>query len=161
VNDLLEKRANIYSSRPFRPMCQDIMSGGARMVLMPYSDRWRNQRKIMHSILNSRKAESQFVPYQDLEAKQLVYDYLTNSENFHICNQRFSNSVIMSVVFGRRAAINDPELKAILDSVEILTSYLFNPLKSIADVFPWLSKLPKSFQWWRPEGEKYFNKTRA
>jgi len=36
VNDLLEKRAAIYSSRPFRPRCQDIMSGGARMLLMPH-----------------------------------------------------------------------------------------------------------------------------
>jgi hypothetical protein len=137
------------------------MSGGARMVLMPHSERWRNQRKIMHSILNGRQAESKFVPYQELESKLLVYDYLMDPENFHVSNQRFSNSVIMSVVFGRRAAIDDPELKAVLESVAVLAEYLFNPLKNICDAFPWLANLPKSLQWWRPAGEAYFQKTRA
>jgi cytochrome P450 len=157
----MEKRASIYSSRPTRPMTQGIMSGGARMLLMSYTDRWRNQRKIMHSILNGKSAEKTFVPYQELEAKQLVYDYLNNSENFHVCNQRFSNSVITSVVFGRRSGLHDPQLKEILDLVEILGQYLFHPLKNIPDVFPWLHNLPKPLQWWRRGAEEYFTKARA
>ncbi|PVH73673.1 cytochrome P450 [Cadophora sp. DSE1049] len=161
VNDLMEKRATIYSSRPYRPMTQDIMSGGARMLLMPHSDRWRNQRKIMHSILNGKSAETTFVPYQELEVKQLVYDYLNNSDNFHVCNQRFSNSVITSVVFGRRSGLHDKQLKEILDLVEILGQYLFHPLKNIPDVFPWLHNLPKPLQWWRRGSEEYFTKARA
>jgi hypothetical protein len=56
------------------------MSGGVRMLLMGHTDKWRNQRKIMHSILNGRQAETKFVPYQELEAKQLVYDYLRAPE---------------------------------------------------------------------------------
>ncbi|CZR68763.1 related to cytochrome P450 [Phialocephala subalpina] len=156
VNDLMEKRASIYSSRPYRPLCQDIMSGGVRMLLMPYSDKWRNQRKIMHSILNGQQAETKFVPYQELEAKQLVYDYLREPEKFNVANQAFANSVIMSVVFGRRASIDDPELKAILKAVADLGEYLFNPMKNLVDAFPWLAKLPKPLQWWRPAGEAYF-----
>lgn len=161
VNDLLEKRAGIYSSRPYRPLCQDIMSGGARMVLMPYGERWRNQRKIMHSILNGRQEITKFAPYQELEAKQLVYEYLNSPQEFHRCNQRYSNSIITSVVFGRRAALDDPDVKQVLDSVAVLGKHLFNPLKSICDVFPWLANIPKPLQWWRPAGEAYFKKTRA
>ena len=41
VTDLLEKLAAIYSSRPFRPVSQEIASGGSRMLLMPYGERWR------------------------------------------------------------------------------------------------------------------------
>jgi hypothetical protein len=80
VNNLMEKRVAIYAFRPYRPMCQDIMSGGVRMLLMGHTDKWRNQRKIMHSILNGRQAETKFVPYQ--ETKQLVYDYLRATEKF-------------------------------------------------------------------------------
>jgi hypothetical protein len=90
----------------------------------------------MHSILNNRQVETKFIAYQELESKQLVYDYLTDPRNFHLANQRFSNSVIMSVVFERRAAIDDPELKAILESVAVLAEYLFNLLKNICDAFP-------------------------
>jgi hypothetical protein len=62
----------------------------------------------------------------------------------------------MSVVFGRRASIDGPELKAILKAVAGLGEYLFNPMKNLCDAFPWLAKLPKPLQWWRPAGEAYF-----
>jgi hypothetical protein len=75
---------------------------------------------------------------------------------FNVANQAFANSVIMSVVFGRRASIDDPELKAILKAVADLGEYLFNPMKNLCDAFPWLAKLPKPLQWWRPAGEAYF-----
>ncbi|RDL31814.1 uncharacterized protein BP5553_09216 [Venustampulla echinocandica] len=158
VTDLLEKRAAIYSSRPFRPMLSDIMSGGARIVFMGYTDRWRNQRKIMHSILNGKQAEAKFVPFQDLEAKQLVLDMYKEPENFHKASQRFSNSVILSVIFGRRAKKDDELLKFILGYTQTLGEYQFNPIKSPADVFTWLSNIPTSLQWWRPFGERFFRK---
>lgn len=156
VTELLEKRAAIYSSRPYRPMMSEIMSGGARIVLMGYTDKWRNQRKIMHSILNGKQAENKFVPFQDIEAKQLVYEIYKEPENYHKAGQRFSNSVILSVIFGRRAAKDDELLNFILGYTGTLGEYQFNPLKSPADVFTWLSCLPKPLQWWRPFGEKFF-----
>jgi len=119
-----------------RIWCRWRQDCGCCMLLMPHSDRWRNQRKIMHSILNNRQVETKFIAYQELESKQLVYDYLTDPRNFHLANQRFSNFVIIRLVFGRRAAIDDPELMAILESVAFLAEYLFNPLKIICDAFP-------------------------
>ncbi|KIM93630.1 hypothetical protein OIDMADRAFT_137246 [Oidiodendron maius Zn] len=110
VTELLEKRAAIYSSRPYRPMMSEIMSGGARIVLMGYTDKWRNQRKIMHSILNGKQSEKKF---------------------------------------------DDELLNFILGYTGTLGEYQFNPLKSPADVFTWLSRLPKPLQWWRPFGEKF------
>ncbi|KAF2024430.1 cytochrome P450 [Setomelanomma holmii] len=161
VNDLMEKRATIYSLRPYCSMTQEIMSGGVRMLLMPHTNRWRNQRKIMHSILNGKSAEAICVPYQELEARQLIYDYLKDSSNFHVCNQSFSDSVITSVVFGRRSGLHDKQLKGISDLVKILGQYLFHLLKTIPDVFPWLHNLPKPLQRWRRGAEEYFTKARA
>lgn len=111
----------------------------------------------MHSILNGRQAESKFVPYQELEVKQLVYDYLTDPKMWYLSNQRFSNSVMMSVVFGRRAALDDPQLKLIGDLMRLIEEALFSPLKSIPDVFTSLSNLPKSLQWWRPSSERIYH----
>jgi hypothetical protein len=91
VNDLLEKRAAIYCSRPPFPMTQDIVSGGGRMVLMPYGDTWRRLRKIMHQILSTRQA-STYKNYQDLESKQLLWDYLHIPNKWYLHNGRFSNS---------------------------------------------------------------------
>jgi hypothetical protein len=72
-------------------MTQDIVSGGGRIVLMPYGDIWRRLRRIMHQILSTRQA-STYQDYQDLESKQLLWDYLHFPEKWFLHNGRFSNS---------------------------------------------------------------------
>jgi hypothetical protein len=155
----MEKRAAIYSSRPPFPMTQDIMSGGARIVLMPYDDRWRATRKIMHQILSTRQKDV-FRPFQDLESKHLLYDYLHNDEKWFLANGRYANSVIMSVVFGIRSMLDDPEVVDLFETVEMFLEQQ-QPGANIVDGFPILAQLPKALQWWRPRGQKMFEITRA
>lgn len=50
ASDLMEKRANIYSSRPKYVMFGDVSGQTVRnQVLLEYNDHWRAQRKIMVS----------------------------------------------------------------------------------------------------------------
>jgi hypothetical protein len=158
VRDLLEKRAPIYSSRPAFPMTQDVLSGGCRMVLMPYSEKWRALRKVMHQVLNTRQADHQFRPYQDLESKQLLYDYLHRPEKWCMANQRLANAVIMSVVFGRRLQLDDPEMKELFESSENFLENL-QPGANLVDGFQFLDKLPMFLKWWRPYGRRWFDFT--
>ncbi|KAH7067217.1 cytochrome P450 [Paraphoma chrysanthemicola] len=157
VNDLLERRAAIYSSRPEFPMTQEIISRGSRIVLMPYNDRWRMLRKIMHNILMSRQQDV-FMPFQDLESKHLLHDYLEKPDRWWSANGRFANSVIMSVVFGRRSILDDPDVVELFETLEL---FLRNqqPGVNIVDGFHFLAKLPKALQWWRPRGDAIFQKT--
>ncbi|KAF7535038.1 hypothetical protein G7054_g5739 [Neopestalotiopsis clavispora] len=157
VNDLLERRAAIYSSRPDFPMTQEIISGGSRIVLMPYNDRWRTVRKIMHNVLMARQQDV-FMPFQDLESKHLLFDYLEKPDRWWSANGRFANSVIMSVVFGRRSKLDDPYVIELFETLEL---FLENqqPGVNIVDGFHFLNKLPKALQWWRPRGDRIFQKT--
>ena len=139
-------------------MTQDIMSGGSRIVLMPYGDRWRATRKIMHQILSTRQKDV-FQPFQDLESKNLLYDYLHNPGKWYLANGRFANSVIMSVVFGTRSTLDDPEVVALFEPIEMFLEEQ-QPGKNVVDGFPILATLPKALQWWRPRGERIFNITR-
>ncbi|KAJ5174153.1 uncharacterized protein N7482_000030 [Penicillium canariense] len=159
VNDLMEKRAAIYSARPNRPLAQDLLSGGRRILLMSTTERWKLQRKVMHSVLNGPNANKTFMPYQELESKQLVVDYLENPDKFYVANQRFSNSVIMSVTFGRRAKLDDKQLRRIMTQMEEFAQIFFDPLKSLPDIFPIMARFPKFMQWWRPWGEDYYRRT--
>lgn len=132
------------------------MSGGSRILLMPYSDRWRAIRKVMHTILNKQNA-TVFAPFQDLESKHLLYDYLHRPEKWYTANQRFSNSVIMSVVFGKRMELDHPQTRELLETAtEILKA--LQPGAHIADSLPILENLPKALQWWRPKAEHAFQK---
>ena len=157
VTDLLEKRAAIYCSRPPFPMTQDIVSRGGRIVLMPYNNDWRQLRRIMHQILSTRQT-STYRGYQDLESKQLLWDYLHFPDKWYLHNGRYSNSVIMSVVFGRRASWDDPELAALFETAEEFLA-LQQAGVNIVDGFPILAKLPEFLQWWRPRGERIHEKT--
>ncbi|KAI5920400.1 cytochrome P450 [Camillea tinctor] len=159
AQELLEKRAAIYSSRQKLPMAHDIVSGGKRMLLMPYGDQWRRQRRIMHQILNSSQRRT-FEPFQDIESKALMYHLLTQSTPWYLCLGRFSNSVIMSVVFGRRTELNDPHLSAVYRAQEEFVPYLM-PGSSIVDTFPLLANLPllKRLQPWRRKGDDLYQRT--
>lgn len=120
----------------------------------------RSQRKIMHSLLNSVQAESQFAPLQERESKDLVWDLLQTPERFHTCIQRFSNSVVMSVIMGRRTEFGDHQLTKMLSTVDEVTKLIFKPsLNSAPDLFVWLRHLPKPLQWWRPYGEDLLART--
>ncbi|EXJ93192.1 hypothetical protein A1O3_01749 [Capronia epimyces CBS 606.96] len=158
VNDLMEKRAAIYSSRPPFPMTQDIMSGGGRLVLMPYGDRWRKTRKVMHQILSTRQKDT-FRKFQDVESKHLLYDYLHHADRWFSANGRYSNSVIMSVVFGIRSKLDDPQVAKLFETAELFLEQQ-QPGTNLVDGFPVLAGLPTWLQWWRPRGERLFEYTK-
>ena len=153
----MERRSGLYCSRPPFPVTQDIMSRGARIVLMGYDQRWRDLRKIMHGILNSRQKEL-YKPFQELESRQLLYEYLHQPDKWYVANGRYANSIIMSVVFGRRSDLDDPDLKELFSTAE---AFLLQqqPGVNIADGFPWLAKLPKPLQWWRAKGDRIWKWT--
>lgn len=138
-------------------MTQGIMSGNSRIVLMPYGERWRMLRKIMHQILGARQQDV-FMPFQDLESKNLCWDYLHAPDRWWSANGRYANSVIMSVVFGRRSVLDDPDVVELFETIDL---FLENqqPGVNLVDAFPILDKLPKRLQWWRPRGEEIFRKT--
>lgn len=139
-------------------MTQGIMSGNSRIVLMPYNDRWRQLRKIMHQILSARQAET-YKPFQDLESKHLLYDYLHNPDRWFSANGRYANSVIMSVVFGKRSDLDDPKVTELFQTIELFLENQM-PGANLVDGFPVLNKLPEALQWWRPRGQRIFEMTR-
>ncbi|KAF0320397.1 cytochrome P450 [Colletotrichum asianum] len=161
VNELLEKRAAIYSSRMNLPMAYDLVSRGKRTLLMPYGDLWRRERKVMHQILNATQRNI-FEPFQDLESKALLLNYLERPDEWWKSHGAFSGSVIMSVVFGRRAGVDDANLSDSLAVSEEFVEYLM-PGRAIVDHFPFLADIPwfKSLQPWRWYGDDLYKRTRA
>ena len=136
VNDLMEKRSSIYSSRQYMPFASGLLSSNSRMVLMPYGDRWRLLRRILHSVLNKTNMPT-FEPFQDVESRNLLHDYLINPEKWFEANQRYANSVIMSVVFGRRMRMSDPDTRELFETSNELILAI-QPGANLVDALPWL-----------------------
>jgi hypothetical protein len=147
-------------TRMNQPMAYEVASNQQRTLLMPYGDTWRRERKVMHQILNVNKSPI-FEPLQDIKSKALLFNYLKNPYRCFQAHGAFSSSVIMSMVFGRRAK---PDDKNMVLSQALTREFLkfMRPGNSIVDIFPFLARIPwlKSLQPWRWYADDLYVQTR-
>lgn len=113
--------------------------------------------------MNTKNADT-FAPFQDLESKQLVFDVLKKPDQWWKANQRFANSVIMSVVFGKRITESGQKEGQEKSNIDKLfdTSQEFiaalQPGANLVDTFYFLDRLPKPLKWWTRRGEEAFQR---
>jgi cytochrome P450 len=142
VKELLDRRSNIYSSRPDLYISQDLISGGYRMVLMKYDEKWRRIRKMMHSLLNVQAART-YVPYQMLENAQMLNDLLDTPDDFVNHMRRYSNSLTVSLVYGRRVpSSKDPDMLRLFATFEKFALATQRGSSALLDAYPVLQWIP-------------------
>lgn len=152
VREILEKQANVSSSKIPAAMSHDTVTRGNRMPSMPYGRRWRSLRTIIRRVTTVPMTAT-YIPSQEFEAKQLLFDLATengNQRNFFQHMRRYSFSIIMTNTFGRRVrTVEDPDVQNAVLSQAILRESS-KPGAFIVDMLPPLAILPK---WMRP-GQK-------
>ncbi|VUC26362.1 unnamed protein product [Clonostachys rosea] len=156
ANEILDKRGARYISRQNLPMPGDVASGGKRVVFMPYGNLWKWERKLIHEIIGPGNRNI-FAPLQDMESRTLLYDYLQQPDLWHQAHARYASSLIMSMVYGRRTKLGDPNVDRIIDTNNEIMK-MFEPGSSLIDAFPFLAyiPLPRSIQPWRWWGDRVF-----
>lgn len=113
--------------------------------MMHYGPTWRKLRRMIHGLLNVQKSAS-YVPYQDLESKQLLFELLAQPEQFLDSLRRYAMSVISTIVFGfRTVESNDPRLTSLFDILETITELVQSNGAAILEVFPPLRLIPDIF----------------
>ncbi|KJA23839.1 hypothetical protein HYPSUDRAFT_214889 [Hypholoma sublateritium FD-334 SS-4] len=150
--DLLEKRSDIYSSRPRFVVAGEILSDNMRGLMLPNNDAWRRWRKVLHIGFHSRQAAT-YNEIQSLESKLVLKQILDDPSGYERHLQRYAASVIVSVTYGKRInSVDEWVVKEQMNSVDYLFSVNI-PGKYLVESWPWLLKLPKSLQWFRKEPE--------
>lgn len=99
IKNIVDKRSGNYSHRPHLFM-QDVWEG-SRIIMRGYDALWKVERKLYHQFLNINKA-GRYVPYQDLETKQLLADLLINPADFENLITRTTLSIATSMAYGFR-----------------------------------------------------------
>ncbi|TVY34892.1 Cytochrome P450 monooxygenase [Lachnellula occidentalis] len=149
VKDLLDKKSSIYSSRPDIYLGQDVVSGGQRFVTMASSKRttkygpmWRSVHKMMHNTLNIQTAVA-YIPYQDLENKDMMLAFLNEPEGFRKHLRRYTTSLTTQMVYGyRTTSQNDPRLLKFFENFEEWGTLVSAGSAQLLDLYPMLRKLP-------------------
>lgn len=176
VEDLLERRSNIYSSRPAFAMVGEVISHGKRPVLQPYGDRWRKVRKVMHQLLTGKSADA-YKPMQLQESDLMLLEMLQAPEKWYLHCIRFAASclwltcpvalecqadnmvVTVNMVYGQRLLGRSKLFDCVSEAQD---EFLRNniPGQWLVDSYPQLRRIPKCLQWWRSYGDKVFRQTR-
>ena len=107
ARDLLEKRSNIYSSRPRSVMVGECISQGNRSLILPYGEQWRGYRRLQGSFLSPRMSNT-YRELQDLESKQLISEFLTRDDFFKRYH-RYSSSLTFALAYGKRMPTGQEE----------------------------------------------------
>ncbi|EEA28673.1 hypothetical protein EYB25_000407 [Talaromyces marneffei] len=142
VKDLLDKRSGIYSHRQEMYIGQTLCSGDLRLLMMGYGPTWRGFRKMVHGLLNVVTSKS-YVPYQMLENKQMMYEFLTEPERFLYSIRRYSNALTTTMVFGwRTPTYEDEKMKQLFDGFSEFAEINQTGTAALIDFFPLLRRLP-------------------
>ncbi|KAJ3552876.1 hypothetical protein NM688_g3920 [Phlebia brevispora] len=150
--DLLEKRGEIYSNRPRLIMAHDILSGKMRGVSMSYGKQWKTWRKIQNIGMSSTASLS-YRQYQALESAIVLRSLMETPTRHDTLFQRFAASVVLSIVYGRRAVTLDNNIvKENLASMSAFQKAGI-PGQYIVELLPALLWLPRRLQWFRREAE--------
>ncbi|KAF9269293.1 cytochrome P450 [Marasmius fiardii PR-910] len=148
VRELMDKRSAATAGRPKSWMI-DTVTDGLHIALGRYSDGWQILRKTVQVIFSPKAVQSQ-LPIQRAEATQLLYDFLKTPEGFCEHLRRYTNSVIMSIVYGKRCPRYESyETKAFYESQRIWNIALDPGAHPPLDVFPILNYIPEKWAPWK------------
>lgn len=91
-------------------------------------------------------------PSQSLESHRYLYDILQDPQHFLDHVKRYTSSVIVYAIYGRRVLdLEDPVLKAIYQELAVFGEVVGS--RFLVDQYPILAHLPKPLQWWRRQYE--------
>ncbi|OBZ74343.1 O-methylsterigmatocystin oxidoreductase [Grifola frondosa] len=99
INDLVDKRANVYSHRPVFTVVGELMGLGQSMPLLPYGKEWREHRKLAHVALSPAAVKKYHGVQEDIAAL-MNRDFLDRPEDFFSHVRLTMGRLILSVTYG-------------------------------------------------------------
>ncbi|KAF2738873.1 cytochrome P450 [Polyplosphaeria fusca] len=147
ASELMESRSDIFSSRPRLIVMGDAINiSKINQTTLPYGDRWRTHRKLMHMAVGTQAVKA-YRSFQSNESKLLTRDLLLDPNDYELSIERYSVSTVSIVGWGRRIdRKNDyvaQQALKVMDSVNYVVPGVY-----IMEAIPALMQLPSwVYQW--------------
>ncbi|KAF2688363.1 O-methylsterigmatocystin oxidoreductase [Lentithecium fluviatile CBS 122367] len=153
IKEVFDRQVCLHNAHNMPAPMGELVVGGMRMLTMPYGPKWRAYRTLVHGLLTPKMVQS-FVPVQEFEISQLIYDLANNNFNdaaFYGHIRRTLFSIMMTAVYGRRVDRMDHEDIKYSEQSGKLLGMLGKAGTFIEDELPPLARLPT---WLQPSRKK-------
>ncbi|KAI0753694.1 cytochrome P450 [Fomes fomentarius] len=142
ARDLLDKRSAKYSDRPRLVLLSELLGHDLSIAAMPYGDRFRKHRKLMHDGVGSKSALQRYRPIKVREAHILLRNLLDTPEAFLEHLYRYVAATLLEITYGRRLTSMDDELVQLAEHWINATNDGGSPGSMLVDFFPVLRHMP-------------------
>lgn len=151
--DLLERRADIYSSRPNWIAACDIMCGGLFSIFIKYNDLWRRMRKAGYEGVNIQAATA-YYPVQTQCALNLVKDLATEPNKWETAMRKCTATAAIQFTYGA----NTPLEKTMPQFADFIARIIRAAIPGVyfVDLFPWMRNLPNAIAPWKRQAEAWY-----
>ncbi|KAJ7359864.1 cytochrome P450 [Mycena albidolilacea] len=161
VKELMDKRGGTTVDRP-PSYVGELITGGLHILFARFSSSaWKTERRAAAAILTPQ-ATNQHLPIQRAEATQLLHNILHSPQSFYTEIQRYSISVIYSVLHGRR--VPQYETKEITGYIAVMHKWsaLLEPgAVPPVDAIPILKRIPERWAKWKRDCKRVRDLQRA
>ena len=135
------------------------------MLLRPYDDRFKLHQRLEAPVLSERAART-YLPIQELESKQLLFDLSKFADanrpmNCHEHMERMTASIIYSLFYSHRVRTATDPILLLAHAVNHEFDQLAQVGKYLVDSFPVLDKLPSFLAPWKAEAASHWQRQRA
>ncbi|KAE9399136.1 cytochrome P450 [Gymnopus androsaceus JB14] len=142
--EMLEKKSNVYSERPYVPMPMDLIEMRDSMGFLPYDNRLKSCRRLFHQELGGNSRVREFFPKEEHLSRQFLRRVLNNPDSLLDHCFQHSGAIILRVAYGYEVQeSNDPFVNlanTAMDNFNRATapgSFLVNQLPILLKVPDW------------------------
>ncbi|KAJ3570255.1 hypothetical protein NP233_g4534 [Leucocoprinus birnbaumii] len=157
IDDLLNKRGHIYSSRPIRTMIVDLIGWNWSFSTMAYGQRWKRHRNLFHRHFR-QSVPTHYQLLQLKEAQTLLRTLLVDPESFRYLTRRTALAVVLNLIYGQQVAERGGEHVDVADaaiagltSAGIFGTYLVDYIPALKHIPAWFpfAKFKRNALKWR------------
>jgi cytochrome P450 len=145
VREMLDRKSAVYSARPHSYVSHDLITRGDHLLTMQYGELWRKFRRVLHPYFMESAVDKSHLALVDAEQVAMVKDFLDKPGEHMVHTKRTSNSIIMSMVFGKRTPdATTPHMRDLYNVMERWSAVMETGATPPVDIFPFLKMVPES-----------------
>ncbi|KAJ7684128.1 cytochrome P450 [Mycena polygramma] len=142
---MLDKKSSIYSDRPAVLMGGELVGWKNTLVLTPYGARFRNYRRLAHSLFGSRSTMAGFEPLEELETHRFLKRLYAEPDKLQEHIRKTAGAIILRISHGYEVKDGADPFVTLADIAVEQFSLSTSPGGFLVNLIPTLRHLPSWF----------------